>query len=743
MNFKKNIERIPGGMMVLPLIFGAILNTFSPQLLQIGGFTTAIVKGSSALIGVFLVCMGAGIGFKTAPKALKKGAVITFTKFIVGVSIGLLIAKLFGDKGLLGISSLAVIAAMTNSNGGLFAALVGEFGDETDVGSLAVLSINDGPFLTMIALGTAGIATIPLNSFIGVLIPVAAGMIMGNLDGSMKKFLMSGGPVLIPFFAFSLGAGINFKMLLLAGLSGLLLGAITTFLGGFFNILADRMTGGSGIAGAAASSTAGNAVATPAAVALADPGFSALSAIATPQIAASTITTALLTPVLTAYVARLKRKKEMIKNRSVDELVKEKLVIIADDFTGANDTGVQFSKRHFRCVVITNKDYINSSLKNCDVLVVDSESRSDDKETAYKKTYEIGKMIRAENVKYVYKKLDSTFRGNIGAEISGIMDSLEIQYALIVPAFPSYGRITKNGKIYVKGVLLADTETANDPKTPVKESYIPEIISHQTDKKIAIINFDEVSSGRKYLIQKLQQHMHNGIQMIVIDVQDDEDLDLIASVIPEIKERILFAGSTGLAEYLPKYLGLKKAKKTNVVIAGSVSEITREQINYAMERLPVTMIDLDIEKLLAGKQNQEKKRITDIIGKSSAEGKDIIIRSAQSKDTILKSFELGSKNGMNRFAVSETIAMFLGEITGYVIKEIKINGLLITGGDTAIKAAKVLNITGTIIQEEILPGIPCGHFDEEQYKNIIIVTKAGSFGGEDAIFSVLNFLNNG
>ena len=309
MRIKATIEKIPGGMMIVPLFIGVILNTFFPGVLKIGGLTTSLATGSGALIAAFLLCMGAGIRFRSAPKALKKGVAVTFTKFLIGALLGIAVARFLGPNGLFGLSALAIIAAVTNCNGGLFAALAGEFGDETDVGAIAVLSVNDGPFLTMIALGVAGLATIPLMPLVGVIVPLLIGVILGNLDEELRKFLLTGGMVLIPFFAFSLGAGLNFTTIIEAGLPGIVLGVITTFVGGIFNIIADRAVGGTGIAGAAASSTAGNAVATPAALALVDPSIIPLVPVATSQIAAAVVTTIILTPVLTQFVAKQAKRK--------------------------------------------------------------------------------------------------------------------------------------------------------------------------------------------------------------------------------------------------------------------------------------------------------------------------------------------------------------------------------------------------------------------------------------------------
>ncbi|NGP45155.1 2-keto-3-deoxygluconate permease [Bacillaceae bacterium SIJ1] len=316
MKIKAGLERIPGGMMVVPLLLAAVLNTFAPDLLRIGNFTEALfVDGASTLIALFLLCTGAQINFKTAGVSLGKGATLLTVKWIVGAIFGLLAYMLAGENGLwMGLAPIAIIAAMTNSNGGLYIAIVGQYGSKTDRAAYSLLALNDGPFFTMVALSIFGAmgfvdGLFSITSFIAVLLPIAVGMVLGNLDGDMRKFLDQGSSMLIPFFAFALGMGIDFGSIIEGGLSGIVLGVATTLITGTAGYLVFKAFKWNPIAGAAEGSTAGNAVATPAAIAAANAGFASTVDLATVQVAASTVTTAVLLPIFVGFLVKRLEKK--------------------------------------------------------------------------------------------------------------------------------------------------------------------------------------------------------------------------------------------------------------------------------------------------------------------------------------------------------------------------------------------------------------------------------------------------
>lgn len=333
-----------------------------------------------------------------------------------------------------------------------------------------------------------------------------------------------------------------------------------------------------------------------------------------------------------------------------------KLAIIADDFTGANDTGVQFAKKGMKTVVTTNINNISTQISECEVVVFDTESRFDAKETSYNKVRNIAEKIKGVGTKLIYKKIDSTFRGNIGSEISGCMDGCKSDFAILIPALPSNGRTTVGSHVIVRGKRLDETEVAYDPKTPVKKSFIPDIIQDQSSKKIKTITKSSIEFKPETIFEAINKCRDNGAQIVVIDSATDEDLRMLASVLPDIGDNVLLVGTAGLAEYLSDAFKLQ-CKKAVLSILGSVSDITRKQIEYAQEHNKIRIFDFFVQTMF---DDQIRKNFVEEIIYSLKQGEDIAIRTAKDKQTVQDAIEFAKKKGMSGTDVSEYIAQSLG-----------------------------------------------------------------------------------
>ena len=286
----KTMKKTPGGLMVVPLIIGAIINTFFPNVLTIGGFTQALFKdGAQPLIAMFLLCMGAQISIKQAGTPIKRGFISILIKFVIGAAIAITVGKIFGVKGLFGITPMVWMSAFSSVNTGLYVALADQFGTTDDVGAGAMIALTGGAFFTMIALGASGLADIPILSMVAVIVPVIVGFILGNFDADMKKLLGQGQHALIPLFAFALGSNMNFQNIVKAGIPGIILGISVVVITGFAGYFIHSLLGYKAGVTAAIGNTAGNQLATPLAIVAADVSLKPYLAAATAQIAPDTL----------------------------------------------------------------------------------------------------------------------------------------------------------------------------------------------------------------------------------------------------------------------------------------------------------------------------------------------------------------------------------------------------------------------------------------------------------------------
>lgn len=422
-----------------------------------------------------------------------------------------------------------------------------------------------------------------------------------------------------------------------------------------------------------------------------------------------------------------------------------KVAIIADDLTGANDTGVQFAKKGLRTSVLMHKGAKLSS--ELDVLIIDTDSRSQSKVEAYESVSAAASIIKSDSFEIFYKKIDSTLRGNIGSELDAIFDVFQPDILVLAPGYPKNNRIVKNGKIYINKILLQETNFAKDPRNPMLDSYIPNILKSGTNREVALITMEDIDKGSGYVQQKIIKMKEAGIPYLLFDTREDEDLKFIVSCVAATKLNVVWAGSAGLANHLIENtnksipnIALPRTKETVLMVIGSVNERSRIQLKKLLDSEEVMGIELQSQFAVKTDQllQREKDRVLDLIEQTIKKKLHIVLYSSGDPKAIELAIQCGRNNALTPQMVSKQISELLGEITKTVVRKYKIKRLFLTGGDTAKRVCDSMKIAEFRLIDEVEMGVPLGTLVDED--DIMTVTKAGGFGSDQVLLKSLKVL---
>ncbi|EYH97096.1 hypothetical protein SEEHN653_02824 [Salmonella enterica subsp. enterica serovar Heidelberg str. N653] len=328
-----------------------------------------------------------------------------------------------------------------------------------------------------------------------------------------------------------------------------------------------------------------------------------------------------------------------------------KMMVIADDFTGSNDTGVQLAKKGARTEVMLSASQKPS--RRADVLVINTESRAMPADQAASAVYAaLSPWCETSPAPLVYKKIDSTFRGNIGAEVTAAMRASQRKLAVIAAAIPAAGRTTLEGKCLVNGVPLLETEFASDPKTPIVSSRIAEIVALQSEIPVYEVFLQDVRRGG--LSALLTAYAAEGEGIIVVDAVEERDLTLIAQAACEQPSMPLLVGAAGLANALPVELFMQDRQRLPVlVVAGSMSEATRRQVDNALCRGRAEVVDIDAARMVSDSAEQEIASVVEQACALLSQHRHTILRTSRRAEDRQLIDALCEKSAMSRQQLGE------------------------------------------------------------------------------------------
>lgn len=403
------------------------------------------------------------------------------------------------------------------------------------------------------------------------------------------------------------------------------------------------------------------------------------------------------------------------------------LLIIADDFTGALDTGVQFAARGIKTRVVVGADAALTH-QNADVLVVDTETRHLPAAQAYAAVEGLVQRAKYAGFAYLYKKTDSALRGNVGAELAALLSASGSRQLAFLPAFPQMNRVTKSGVQYIDGVPVTESPFGVDPFEPVRHAAVTDLLAEQTDLPAA--SFPALAADGNVPAE-------DGI--LVFDAATVDELRSTGRALLNNGGLRVLAGCAGFGAVLPELLGLGGADVTCpaldprlLVICGSVNAITLAQLDKA-EQAGFTRLRLTPhQKLMPGYWRSADGRMTlDHIEETLAAHPYNIIETNDeggNEPTATAADALG----LTREEMRVRIASGVGQLVGALFASPAVGTLLLTGGDTLLQCMNSVGVHELEPICEMEHGVVLARFGCGGTTRYVI-TKSGGFGQADLL----------
>ncbi|MFB8761452.1 four-carbon acid sugar kinase family protein [Nocardiopsis alba] len=377
-----------------------------------------------------------------------------------------------------------------------------------------------------------------------------------------------------------------------------------------------------------------------------------------------------------------------------------RIAIVADDLTGAGDTAVQFVHAGHRTEL-----RLTPAGGDADVVAITTDSRALPAEEASATVARAVHDLREAGVGLVYKKVDSTLRGPLRAEIDGALSAWTPDaVAVVCPAFPATGRVVQDGILLVDGVEVHRTAVGRDPVTPVTESHVAALLGAEH----VVLTGDTAAEDAALL--------RAAGPVVVVDARTDEDLDRVAAAVVALGPDALPVGSAGLATRLARSWPPRTGLAPSLVMVTSLHGVAREQVARLADD-PGTRLERPEPEDLADDLSWRRWSDT-VLERFDIEAPRTVIVAPEDRGGSLS---------------PEDVSRRLGALCSDIAERHEISGFVVTGGDGARALTSRLEAHAIRLTGEVAPGIPIGTLSGGPRHGLTIVTKAGGFGSPTAL----------